>query len=183
MLLSQLTLPHLTTWTTWDQFRAVGLDMWHNALTPGSTTWPSASRGYMVPIYLDVQTTVNRLFVDCGTAASGTMDLGIYDWSYNRLCRATGGAGTTQTVTSDIQVVTPDTVLTLGPGRYRFALSIDNVIATVVRTAHSIPILRAAGVSQMSSAQSGGGLVTPWVPATISTAFLPLAGFTNLTTI
>lgn len=180
MPLSSRISPHMTTWSTFDAFRGLGIELFANQLTTNSTAWPLANRGIMVPMYLDAPATVQKLFLVNGTAVSGNVDLGIYDWSYNRLCRITGGAGAAQAGVSNIQLFTPDTVLSLQPGRYRFAVSADNITSTVAATGHSIRQMRYMGMSQMASALA---LPATWTPVNPASQVIPLAGFTNLSTL
>lgn len=114
----------------------------------GSATWPSANRAIFIPFVVSAPWLVARLLVVNGSAASGNIDVGIYDTSGNRLVSAgsTAQAGTTAAQFFDI------TDSTLAPGVYYFALALDNTTGAVLSVAPVVARVSALGVLSQSTA-------------------------------
>lgn len=106
-----------------------------------STPWPVASRGIFTPFDLAEEFTVRNLFLANGGTVSGNIDLGIYDEALERVL-STGS--TAQAGVSVLQVVNV-VRLVLRPGRYWWAVAIDNVTGTVTASNPASTVIQAAG--------------------------------------
>lgn len=132
---------------------------------------------YYVPLILNDEITVTRMFCCNGTAVSNNLVMGLYDYDLNRLATT---ATVAQTGAGALQFVAlPST--TIGPGRYYMAHQAGNnnaarylgalMASTVGYTMRSAGLLR-----QVPGAQ---GLPDSAVPTTlvgIATGIVPIFG-------
>lgn len=105
-----------------------------NALSAGPTNaqaWPAANDAIYVPIRVREVCTVYRMSCGTGTATTGNFDLGLYDWSGNRLV-STGSTAKTTASAERLVDVTDTTIL---PGRYYLAMAVDTNAAAYVGVA------------------------------------------------
>ena len=141
---------------------------------PASAVWPSADLGIAVPYLLNGRILIKRLWIANGaTVGNGQSDVAIYDRSFNRLIAATA-ATTAGTGTLQYFDVTDTWV---GPGLIYIASVMQSGTDTALRlAANSISYLRRAGVVQMAAARP---MPATFVPATVTTTYVPVAGFTT----
>lgn len=140
-----------------------------NTAAGASATWPAANRAYIIPFYLPMAATATKMYVYNGSAVSGNIDLGIYNFVYSRLVSS---GSTAQSGTSAIQTV-DITDTRLDPGTYYMALSIDNTTATTIRLAPALAFARAGAMAEMSSAFA---LPATFTPAALQTGYVPFMG-------
>jgi len=125
----QTLAPHGTVHTfSWECIGGQILSRGQILTDAGSAAWPGANWGCLIPFSLGRRTLFQRIFLFNGAAASGNIDLGIYDANRNRLF-STGS--TAMSGTSALQVLT--LAFTIGPGRYNMAAAVDNTTAQVIR--------------------------------------------------
>ncbi len=116
--------------------------------TPSSGAWPAANDAIFVPFYIQQFTNVTRLYVVNGTAASGNMDVGIYNGDGTLIISSgsTAQSGTNQPQFFNIA----DTML--APGDYYIACSIDGTGGTVFRSNLSVIRMQEGGCAKATSA-------------------------------
>jgi hypothetical protein len=93
-----------------------------------SAAWPGANWGVLIPFSLSRRQSFSKVFVFNGAVASGNIDLGIYDFNFQRLA-STGS--TPMSGTSVLQALGLSFII--GPGRYYMALAVDNSAAQFMR--------------------------------------------------
>lgn len=130
--------------------------------------WPANNQAIYVPFVLDQPKTAKQMFWH-NTAASGTMDVGIYDANANRLVSL---GATTNAITLQVGNIT-DTLLV--PGLY-YAGILCSTIVTQNTWSSVVPIscLRACGCQQQ--AVGAATLPNPATFAVITAAYLPMVG-------
>ena len=117
---------------------SVGIELSaYGAAAPTSAGWPTASGAIFVPFYLPETVIFRRLHWLNGAAISGNVDMGIYSIddlgaSVLALTRVVSTGSVAQAGINGLQSF-DITDTTLGPGRFYFALAINNVTATVFR--------------------------------------------------
>ena len=137
--------------------------------TPASAAWPAANDALFVPLYLNQQILVKRLYVVNGATASGNMDVGLYTADGSLIISS---GSTSQSGTSAPQFFNiADT--TLAPGQYYMACSIDGTGGTVFRANLSVIRNQELGVVKATTAMP---LPTTATFATVTSALLPLMG-------
>lgn len=136
-----------------------------SSATGGSTaaTWPLANLAIYTAIVVERGCTITQMAVNL-SAASGAVNLGIYDDHGNRVVNgaATVGIGVSVANITDTY---------LYPGAYFLACSCDNTTASFVRAAPVAAILRTLGVHQQTS---GHTLPATATFATMAQAYVPL---------
>lgn len=137
--------------------------------TPSSAVWPVANDALYVPFTVKQGVMIKRLYVVNGTAVSGNIDAGIYTQGGARIVSA---GSTVQAGTSAPQFFDVADFM-LGPGRYYFAVALDNITGTVLRANHSVARLKALGMAKQASAFA---LPASATFATVTDLFLPLMG-------
>lgn len=137
--------------------------------TPSSAAFPAANDAIFVPVHIKQATLIKRLFCSNGGTASGNVDVGIYTEDGARIVSSgsTAQAGTTVPQFFDI------TDFILGPGRYYFAVAMDNGTGTLFRANITALRLSAIGMAKMATAFPLPATATL---ATVTAAFLPLIG-------
>lgn len=139
-----------------------------------STAYPASNAAIYIPFTVSELITVRKLFSYNGAAASGNIDVGIYDAAGTRLA-STGS--TAQSGTNTLQVF-DITDFVLVPGKYYLAVAMDNTTGTLF--AHTAGIAghhyASGGVMQEASAFP--------LPATATFAsmaqnFLPMIGLST----
>lgn len=115
--------------------------------TPVSGTF-SANRGLFVPFTLTRPVRVRKMWCINGTAVSGNLDIGIYDYALNKV--VTSGS-TAQAGVSSLQLVTI-AATDLYPGLYFWAFAFDNAVATNLHPTLDVSVARILGVGQQVSA-------------------------------
>lgn len=147
------------------------------ALT-NSYAWPSSNLAVYVPVEIYRTITIVKMAVNNGTAVSGNIDVGIYDYAGGKV--VTKGS-TAQSGTSAIQIF-DITDTTLYPGLYYMAVALDNTTGTLMGyTGGVAPEIGAHGVYQQASA-----FALPTTSATFAAyaqTSLPLIMMTPKTTI
>jgi hypothetical protein len=119
----------------------------HAAAAPSAGAYVAISRCMYYPFRLTSVFVCANAFILNGGAVSGHFDIGIYDQSGNRLA-STGS--TSQSGTNSIQTVA--LAITLQPGNYYLAVSVDNVTSQVYNHAFSLAaVAAAAGVRSQAS--------------------------------
>lgn len=132
-----------------------------------NTAWPAANRALAVPFTVWSDITVVGLFALTG-AATGNIDLAIYDESFNRLV-STGSFA----ATGALQKQTVSKALT--PGKYYMAIAASAAGAGLIKAAVGNKFIsNAAGMVMMNTAFP---LPDPLVPAAMAAASLiPVIG-------
>lgn len=126
---------------------------------PASTAWPSANLALYVPFRLrrNASFAAVRAMVGNGATASGNLDVGVYDESWNRLASL---GSTAQSGTSVPQLAA--LALTLRRGRYYLGLAFDNNVGTVSAIGSiTAGVLAALGCAQQASAFPLPATATP----------------------
>jgi len=159
--------------TTQSMF-SVGGAVLANGGACSSAAWPTTNRAYFFPFVLTTTRTYVLAIWANGATVSGNVDLGIYDTDGTR---KTSTGSQAQSGTSVNQKFTLASALTLAPGRYFMAMSVDNTTATVIRATCSAPSGRVCGSQMMDSAFV--------LPATATFAryagsHIPLFGFSEV---
>jgi hypothetical protein len=95
-----------------------------------ASTWTLANRAYYQRFIIQTTTTVYKLFTANAAAASGNIDVGVYDNAGTTKLVSSGSTAMTGTTTLQLFDVT-DTVLV--PGWYWFAMAVDNTTASFYR--------------------------------------------------
>jgi hypothetical protein len=137
-------------------------------------SWPIADTAFFIPIELDFNYPVRRIFWGNGSAVSGTVDAGIYRSDGMRMI-STGGVA--MAGTNSLQYV--DCQLLLTPGSYYLALtsSVAGIGALFQRTTNGgLNVFRSAGLLQQASARP---LPSTMSPAAVTNAYWPLLGITR----
>lgn len=125
---------------------------------PGSNAWPTSNLAILAPCRLGNLVLVTKLWVLNGAAASGNLDIGIYDQYGNRLV-STGS--TAMSGTSAIQLIDV-TDTWLPPGFYRLALAVDNTTAAISAAAANLAAhLQATGFTQAATSFPLPATITP----------------------
>lgn len=137
--------------------------------TPSSGAWPAANDAILVPIYIQQNTNITRLWVVNGAAASGNMDVGIYTADGSLI---TSSGSTAQSGTNALQFFNIADVV-LSPGAYYIACSIDGTGGTVFRSNLSVVRLQEAGAVKGTSAMPLPATLTF---ATVTAGLYPLMG-------
>lgn len=115
-----------------------------------ASAWVTANLGIFAPVVVRRTMTVYQLGWINGGTASGNLDVGIYDRNLNLLT----SAGSTAQGTISVPQFADVTDVTLTPGLYYMAMSVDNTTATIQRSNSSTtaPLCRASGLGQMAGA-------------------------------
>jgi hypothetical protein len=92
-----------------------------------SAAWPLANGAFLFPFVLTERTRIRRLWCFNGTTVSGNIDLGIYAGNHSVPMKLVSSGSVAQAGTDVVQSAAVD--ITLGPGRYLFALACDNTTA------------------------------------------------------
>ncbi len=147
-----------------------------NLGTPASAVWPLANRAIFVPFRLSRSIVAVKLFIFNGTVVSGNVDVGLYDEFGTKLVSkgSTAQAGTSALQAFDI------TDTRLGPGLFYLAVALDTGTGTLFRAALAVQLLRVMGCAQMASAFALPAAATL---ATVSSAYLPVAGLSTRVTL
>lgn len=133
--------------------------------TPASAVYPAANDALFFPFFLVEPIRVKRLFVVNGATVSGNIDVGIYDAVGTRIISA---GSTAQSGTSALQLFdVTDTIFS--PGRYYWAVAMDNTTGTLFRAN-----LTAVVAQHFGAAKQASGFALP-ASATLAT---PTAGYT-----
>jgi hypothetical protein len=103
-----------------------------------AVAYPTTNLAIYVPVRLKSRVIIKRLFADV-VAASGNVDLGIYDAAGVRLVSSGSITAVAPTI-SDI------TDLTVGPGLVYLAINSDNTTITLLWHVTTAPIPAALGV-------------------------------------
>lgn len=127
---------------------ALGNELNGLGATTASGTWPVANKAIFVPFEVFEPITIVKLFVENGTAVSGNIDVGIYDFKGTRLVSS---GSTAQSGTSAIQEFDITDTLLL-PGLYYLACVLDNTTGTLFRWSPSSSLCKALGVCEQTSA-------------------------------
>lgn len=148
-------------------------------LTAGQTfgtaaAWPAANRAIFVPFVVRSPIIVVKLFIHMN-AASGNVDVGVYDTGGNRL----SSAGSTAASGSGVQAFDV-TDFTLAAGAYYFGAALDNTVATLVSL--PLPVGAASGFGVLSQS-SAFPLPNPATFAAAQDAYVPLIGLTARTVV
>ncbi len=151
---------------------------------PASATYPAVQRAYYFPIVLAQPCTAFRLFwLNGATASTNNIQIGIY----NDNDAGTDGPGTsvvlgTSTLASGANVCQFDNITdtALYPGRYWLAIWGSGTTTTIFRTAPSATLQRGMNCYLESSLASG--LPATATPAQNTTPYIPIFGFTTIST-
>ncbi len=142
-----------------------------------SAVWPSANRALFIPFRIYQPITAVKMFTVNGAAASGNIDIGIYNADGTKLVSS---GSTAMSGTSAMQVF-DITDTQFGPGLFYLALAVDNVTAAFIRRGTSGTITnRFAGLLHQASAFPLPATATF---ASYSAAYIPLFGLTTRTVI
>jgi hypothetical protein len=144
---------------------ALGTELAANAAAaPAAAVWPTANLAIAYPFRVTEDSTAYKLWYSGSTAASGNIDIGIYDSAFAKVISTGSNVHAAATTVIDVA----NTALTTG--LYYFAVAIDNTTAQMSRFATAS---RGFGMVQMAAAFA---LPTTFVPAAIANLYLPQAG-------
>lgn len=145
--------------------------------TMSSAAWPSANRAIISPLYIPDWFLVKLLWVMNGATASGNIDIGLYRADLTKIVSAgsTAQSGTSQIQTFDIA----DTLL--APGRYWLAVAKNDATGTTVAWTSTVNQMRTAAVLSAAAHFALPSTLSP--DSALASAYLPMAGITNRTTI
>lgn len=135
-----------------------------------STAWPLANRIYYYPFYVDDVTIVSKLGFLNGNTVSGNFEAGIYDAKTLARLGTTGSTAQAGTSTAQITALTGD--VTLNPGCYFAALTLNNTTGTYNRLNHGIVQLADAW-GQRQESPGVFGLPATATPGLNSTFYWP----------
>lgn len=145
----------------------------HGALSggsaPSSATFPASNDALFVPFTLKQSVLVKRLFAINGGAVSGNIDVGLYSEDG---ARVVSSGSTAQSGTSAPQFFDV-TDLVIGPGRYYFAVAMDNTTGTIFRANTPVARMQAMGCAKQATAFA---LPSSATFATVTATFIPLIG-------
>jgi hypothetical protein len=114
-------------------------------MSPASGAWPAVSYVVYVPFWIPWPYPINRLWWVNGSAAGGTVDVGIYTTGGRLVVSggSTAGAGN-----SAPQFVTVSPTLILPPESYYFAQVVDNTTANRINRSTALSLIqqRALGI-------------------------------------
>jgi hypothetical protein len=134
------------------------------AAAPAAAVWPTANLAIAYPFRVTEDSTAYKLWYGGSTAASGNIDVAIYDSAFSKVI----STGTQVHAAATTVIDVANTALTAGV--YYLAVSIDNTTAQLQRYATA---LRGFGMVQMAAAFV---LPTTFVPAAIANVYVPNAG-------
>lgn len=149
---------------------------------PASATYPATNRAYYYPVVIPVACTMYRFFwLNGATASTNNIQIGIY----NDNDAGTDGPGTailrgTSTLASGANVCQFDNITDtpIDKGRYWLAIWGSGTTTTVFRAAASATLLR--GWSGYLESSLTGGLPATATPAQNTTPYIPIFGFTTV---
>lgn len=155
---------------------SIGAEVRLNGITAAAAAWPTSNKAIFVPFVVHQPFTVVKAFIEIG-AASGNIDVGVYDDQKNLLVSDGGHAqaGANAIQTFDL------TDTTLQPGVYYMAVAADNTTGTVFRFAFTNNLWAgAAGVLMQTSAYPLPATAN-WAAAV--DAYVPFLCLTSRTTV
>lgn len=127
--------------------------------TASSSTWETANKAVLIPIYLPYSFTVARMGIRNGGTVSGNFDLGIYDRVGNRLSSTGGVAQANINVT---QSTILGSSVTLKPNvLYFLAAVFDNTTATASMCVTASVTLAQFGIMESASSYVLPSTLTP----------------------
>lgn len=153
-----------------------------NSSSAASATFPAASRAYYYPITIPQFCVAYRFFwLNGATVGTNNFQVGLY----NDNDAGTDGPGTsiilgTSTLSAGANICQFDNITdtAVGPGRYWLAIWGSGTTATLFRHAPSATLTRnCSGYLQSSIA---GGLPATATPAQNATPYIPIFGFTTV---
>lgn len=157
----------MTTFEGGDNFAAGSLAaIARTTLT--SAVWPVADLAIYMGFQIHSIRTIYQLSWFNGSVASGNVDIGVYDVNLHLL---TSAGGVAQSGTGVIQIADVTNV-TIAPGNYFLAMSMDNITGTIERSAPTAITMESCGCAQQSSAYP---LPSTATFATIANAYYPFA--------
>lgn len=155
-----------------DPIHSLGEEMqsWLNT-PPTSAVWLTTNLAILIPFYFAKGGIATKLWTLNGAAASGNVDIGLYDANYVRMVSkgSTAQAGTNVVQEFDITdtVIRPSTMVFLG-------VAMDNITGTMFRNNLTVTDqARTLGMYQMASAFP---LPDPFVPAAPGNVKVPVCG-------
>ena len=113
----------------------------------GTTTWPTANKAFFMPVPINQEVTIVKLFWQNGTV-SGNIDVGIFDPYGAKLA---GVGPVIQSGTNLVQSVDIPPI-TLVPGLYYFGMAMDNTTGSVTAAGFSAGICQAIGIFNQNTA-------------------------------
>ena len=154
------------------------------AVTPASATFPATNRAYYYPVVIPMACTIYRFFwLNGATASTNNIQIGIY----NDNDAGADGPGTsfllgTSTTASGANVCQFDNVAdtAIYPGRYWLAVWGSGTTTTLFRSAPTNTLQRYYNGYLESSLASG--LPATATPAQNTTPYIPIFGFTTIST-
>lgn len=164
-------LPLIGTWS----MEAIGQDLGMATNNFVDTTWVGANTAYAYPFELSDYFLVRKVWWANGSDATGPhIDVGVYAEAGGLLVSAGDITATGASLIQEADVT--DTLLQ--PGRYWCACVSSTTTGGVLAVTIPAALLRAIGCAQMGTAFP---LPDPFVPAAVSSAFMPLFGIANRT--
>lgn len=151
---------------------------------PSSAAYPAANRAHYFPVVIPVACTIYRLFwLNGATASTNNVQVGIY----NDNDAGADGPGTsvvlgTSTLASGASICQFDNITdtALSPGRYWIAVWCNGTTTTLHRSAPSASLGRF--VNGYLESSLAGGLPATATPAQQTTPYVPVFGFTTIST-
>jgi hypothetical protein len=163
-------------WSYLTAISSVGGDLGitHSALTGGSTpssgAFPASNDALFVPVVIKQTVLIKRLFSLNGATASGNIDVGIYSEDGSRIV----SSGSTAQSGTSIPQFFDITDLVITPGRYYFAVAMNNTTGTLFRvTTGVIARFQCLGLAKQATAFALPATATF---ATITAVYFPVIG-------
>lgn len=138
-----------------------------SAWTAAATAWPASGLGYYCPVSLEVPATIYKMSVINGATINGTMGVGIYDESFNRLTSVAAASHSGASVIQTFDIAD----ITVMPGIYYLMLCMASTTATVQGCAMTTLAGRTCGLLEQTSITDTPP--NPGVPVAYTRAFVP----------
>jgi hypothetical protein len=142
------------------------------SLPTSAAVWPAANLAIYVPIRIPWTAIVRKAVIFNGSAVSGNLDIGLYTGTGTRLW-SSGSTAQSGTLQEQVVDVSPD--ITIAPGLYFSALSLDNTTGTILRNNSNVQLQMVSGIYTESSGFALPATATFAIDYT--NAFQPLTGW------
>jgi hypothetical protein len=134
-----------------------------------STAWPLSGLGIYVPVTVEQPCTFKKMTVLNGVTLNGTLGVGIYDESFNRLTSVAAATQTGASVTQTLDIAD----ITVPPGIYYLMMVVASATATYMCAGSQTALsLRTCGVLEQTGITDTPP--NPGVPVAYTRTFVPL---------
>ena len=133
-----------------------------------ATAWPVSGLGIYIPVMLDVPATFYKMTLLNGATVNGTVGVGIYDESFNRLTSVAAATQTGASVTQTFDIAD----VTVMPGIYFLMACAATTTGTYMAATTTVLSQRTCGVLEQTGITDTPP--NPAVPVTFTRTFAPL---------